>query len=155
MIKFLKSGLQDRSLCIWRHRQPTAIVTNHVLLLVTAVPTIRSYAHVRPQYLYPTSLANVSLETSGRDCTVSTWGPWEGCVADDGSCGIGVQQRIRHVTQRAERGGKECPPLKEMRTCFTPCPKRRSLDGKSLCCHFIRNLATSENITTNKTCTAY
>ncbi|CAJ0600453.1 unnamed protein product [Cylicocyclus nassatus] len=63
-----------------------------------------------------------------RDCYVSSWGPWENCIADDGTCGIGVQQRTRYVRQEAIRGGKECPPLKEMRTCYVECPKRRSLD---------------------------
>uniref|UniRef100_A0A0K0DM14 SMB domain-containing protein n=1 Tax=Angiostrongylus cantonensis TaxID=6313 RepID=A0A0K0DM14_ANGCA len=65
-----------------------------------------------------------------QECVVSNWGEWEGCVADDGICGLGVEQRVRHVTQQAARGGTPCPPLKEMRTCFKLCSKRRSLDGK-------------------------
>ncbi|VDO95695.1 unnamed protein product [Heligmosomoides polygyrus] len=63
-----------------------------------------------------------------QDCEVSDWYPWEGCVADVGECGTGVEQRVRYVTHRAERGGASCPPLKEMRTCFKQCTKRRSLD---------------------------
>ncbi|VDM57790.1 unnamed protein product [Angiostrongylus costaricensis] len=63
-----------------------------------------------------------------QECVVSNWGEWEGCVADDGICGLGVEQRVRHVTQQSARGGTPCPPLKEMRTCFKLCSKRRSLD---------------------------
>ncbi|KAJ1369983.1 hypothetical protein KIN20_031607 [Parelaphostrongylus tenuis] len=63
-----------------------------------------------------------------QECVVSNWGDWEGCVADDGICGLGVEQRVRHVTQQPARGGTPCPPLKEMRTCFKLCTKRKSFD---------------------------
>ncbi|KAK5980805.1 RPE-spondin [Trichostrongylus colubriformis] len=63
-----------------------------------------------------------------RDCQVSEWAAWEQCVPDEGMCGSGVEQRVRQVIDPPVRGGKECPPLKEMRTCFKDCSKRRSLD---------------------------
>ncbi|KAK6022623.1 hypothetical protein OSTOST_11666, partial [Ostertagia ostertagi] len=63
-----------------------------------------------------------------RDCRVSGWAEWEPCVPDEGSCGTGVEQRVRQVIDPPVRGGKECPALKEMRTCFKQCTQRRSLD---------------------------
>ncbi|VDO20610.1 unnamed protein product [Haemonchus placei] len=63
-----------------------------------------------------------------RDCRVSEWAEWEQCIPDEGSCGNGIEQRVRQVIDPPARGGKECPALKEMRTCFKQCTIRRSLD---------------------------
>ncbi|VDM79357.1 unnamed protein product, partial [Strongylus vulgaris] len=90
-----------------------SILSQHIPLTVSTTPVTDEY---------------YDEDEDGRDCIVSEWGSWENCVADDGTCGIGVQQRTRYVRQEAIRGGKECPPLKEMRTCYVECPKRRSLD---------------------------
>ncbi|CAI2349759.1 unnamed protein product [Caenorhabditis sp. 36 PRJEB53466] len=62
-----------------------------------------------------------------RDCVVTDWDEWSECAADNGTCGIGVQKRLRHVVEHAERGGAVCPPLKEMRTCFVDCRPKKSL----------------------------
>lgn len=73
------------------------------------------------------------LPVPGTDCEVSDWDSWSKCAADNGKCGIGTQQRLRTVVREAERGGTECPPLKEMKTCFVDCqPKKRAEDGKGL-----------------------
>ncbi|NP_001317877.1 SMB domain-containing protein [Caenorhabditis elegans] len=64
-----------------------------------------------------------------RDCVLTDWDSWTQCTADNGTCGIGTQKRLRHVIQHAERGGAACEPLKEMRTCFVECrPKKSALD---------------------------
>ncbi|PAV59277.1 hypothetical protein WR25_20476 [Diploscapter pachys] len=61
-----------------------------------------------------------------KDCRVSSWSHWSGCQPDKGICGIGVRQRVRHVTQQPCGGGRSCPPLKEMSTCFVECPRMRT-----------------------------
>ncbi|CAI5445893.1 unnamed protein product [Caenorhabditis angaria] len=58
-----------------------------------------------------------------RDCILSAWEPWHSCKPDKGKCGIGTQKRIRHILQHPERGGGQCEPKKEMKTCFVDCSK--------------------------------
>lgn len=48
------------------------------------------------------------------DCAVSEWGVWSTC---DNHCGIGIQSRIRVVTQPKQNGGKHCPQLEQSRIC--------------------------------------
>ncbi|KAK6740704.1 hypothetical protein RB195_008887 [Necator americanus] len=122
-----------------------SILSQHIPLTVSTTPTSDYYDDEDQQLMYleapPTDCycdetcvvlgdccSDYTFVCPRRDCAVSSWGPWENCVADDGVCGIGVQQRTRYVTQKPERGGQQCPPLKEMRTCHTQCSKRRSLD---------------------------
>ncbi|XP_034943892.1 somatomedin-B and thrombospondin type-1 domain-containing protein-like [Chelonus insularis] len=48
------------------------------------------------------------------DCTVSEWGTWSAC---DNLCGVGIQSRIRVITQSKQNGGKHCPQLEQSRIC--------------------------------------
>jgi hypothetical protein len=54
------------------------------------------------------------------NCVVSDWSDWSSC---DKTCGGGVQNRTRIITQPAENGGTSCPVLSDSRQCNTsPCP---------------------------------
>lgn len=125
--------------------EPYSILSQHLPLTVSTTPIVPEYDDEAPQFMYleapPTNCycdetcvalgdccSDYTYVCPPQDCEVSDWYPWEGCVADVGECGTGVEQRVRYVTHRAERGGASCPPLKEMRTCFKQCTKRRSLD---------------------------
>ncbi|KAK0072762.1 hypothetical protein PV325_010826, partial [Microctonus aethiopoides] len=57
------------------------------------------------------------------DCAVSDWGTWSSC---DNECGVGIQSRIRVVTQSKQNGGKHCPQLEQSRICqeYTGCRHR-------------------------------
>ncbi|KAK0156832.1 hypothetical protein PV327_011586, partial [Microctonus hyperodae] len=57
------------------------------------------------------------------DCVVSDWGTWSSC---DNECGVGIQSRIRVVTQSKQNGGKHCPQLEQSRICqeYTGCRHR-------------------------------
>ncbi|WKX98859.1 hypothetical protein Q1695_014049 [Nippostrongylus brasiliensis] len=121
-----------------------SVLNKHLPLTMSTTPLVPEYDE-GPQFMYleapPTDCycdesclvlgdccSDYTYFCPRKDCKVSDWYPWEGCVPDAGECGIGVEQRVRYVTQNPERGGTSCPPLKEMRTCFKQCTKRRSLD---------------------------
>ena len=48
------------------------------------------------------------------DCDVSEWGEWGNCSS---SCGLGVMNRKRKITQLPSNGGKACPLLRQTRGC--------------------------------------
>ncbi|XP_047141687.1 somatomedin-B and thrombospondin type-1 domain-containing protein [Hydra vulgaris] len=50
------------------------------------------------------------------DCEVSEWGDWGNCSS---SCGSGVMNRRRKITQMPSNGGKTCPILLQTRGCNT------------------------------------
>ncbi|KAJ1375050.1 hypothetical protein KIN20_038276 [Parelaphostrongylus tenuis] len=125
-----------------------SVLDRYLPLMVSTTPALDFYDEddEGPQFMYlekpPTSCycdesctalgdccSDYTVVCPPQECVVSNWGDWEGCVADDGICGLGVEQRVRHVTQQPARGGTPCPPLKEMRTCFKLCTKRKSFDG--------------------------
>lgn len=60
-----------------------------------------------------------------RDCVVSKFGSWTSCSK---SCGMGLQNRIRHVLAPPLFGGAACPNLTEFQTCQPgPCEGEESL----------------------------
>ncbi|XP_052767838.1 protocadherin Fat 4-like [Mya arenaria] len=50
-----------------------------------------------------------------RDCHVSSWTDWGSCSA---SCGQGISNKTRRVTQSTDCGGTRCPSLLETRDCL-------------------------------------
>lgn len=54
------------------------------------------------------------------DCILSNFTAWSSCSK---TCGGGIRERTRKVTQEEHYGGKACPTLKETEACNTnPCP---------------------------------
>ncbi|XGW16352.1 hypothetical protein V3C99_001650 [Haemonchus contortus] len=121
-----------------------SILSQHLPLTVSTTSS-PDHEHEGPQFMYleapPTDCycdesclalgdccSDYTYVCPRRDCRVSEWAEWEQCVPDEGSCGNGIEQRVRQVIDPPARGGKECPALKEMRTCFKQCTIRRSLD---------------------------
>ncbi|KAK6036228.1 thrombospondin type 1 domain protein, partial [Cooperia oncophora] len=122
-----------------------SVLDQHLPLKVTTTPSSPDHEDDGPQFMYleapPTDCycdesctvlgdccSDYTYVCPRRDCRVSEWAEWEPCVPDEGSCGTGVEQRVRQIIDPPARGGKECPALKEMRTCFKQCAQRRSLD---------------------------
>lgn len=68
------------------------------------------------------------------DCDMGEWSGWTSCSA---KCGGGIKQRIRHVKQRAQHGGKLCGAETESVSCAsTSCDKECTLaswSGWSIC----------------------
>uniref|UniRef100_A0A183EQY7 SMB domain-containing protein n=1 Tax=Gongylonema pulchrum TaxID=637853 RepID=A0A183EQY7_9BILA len=63
------------------------------------------------------------------DCFVTEWSMWSSCLPDREACGIGIRTRKRTILRKAERGGKECPPLVEKMSCFKECQEQQQQRG--------------------------
>jgi len=59
------------------------------------------------------------------DCAVDEWGHYGECSQ---TCGNGITKRVRPVIMQTAYGGKECPPLDEIKACNAgPCPTHCSV----------------------------
>nr|XP_054773120.1 somatomedin-B and thrombospondin type-1 domain-containing protein-like [Lytechinus pictus] len=50
------------------------------------------------------------------DCQVSAWSYWDGCSV---RCGIGIKTRTRSVITQPQNSGQKCPPLRQVKACFS------------------------------------
>ncbi|XP_071440668.1 thrombospondin type-1 domain-containing protein 7B-like, partial [Hetaerina americana] len=81
--------------------------------------------------------ASVVALRNKRDCQVSDWGGWSGCIAPckspPGSTAapdvVNVETRVRRIILSPRNGGNPCPPLVETRPCPSiglDCPQNTS-----------------------------
>jgi len=59
---------------------------------------------------------NCNTQECPKDCSLAEWSGWTSCSA---KCGGGIKQRLRHVKQRAEHGGKVCGEETQSVGCAT------------------------------------
>ncbi|XP_014673075.1 PREDICTED: R-spondin-3-like [Priapulus caudatus] len=56
------------------------------------------------------------------DCLTTSWSSWTFCNWGGKPCKRieGFQQRYRTIVQYPSRDGRQCPPVTELRMCYTP-----------------------------------
>jgi len=59
---------------------------------------------------------NCNTQECPKHCSMGEWSGWTSCSA---KCGGGIKQRLRHVKQRAEHGGKPCGEETQSIGCAT------------------------------------
>ncbi|KAK6043892.1 hypothetical protein COOONC_18603, partial [Cooperia oncophora] len=115
-----------------------SVLDQHLPLKVTTTPSSPDHEDDGPQFMYleapPTDCyCDESCTVLGDCCSDYTYEETVEC--QNGLNGSHVY-RMKVAVARCRagrvdppaRGGKECPALKEMRTCFKQCAQRRSLD---------------------------